>query len=552
MNLTGTITLKDRFTTQLQKAFSASERLGKSTLMTSRSIAGLGRVRPTVSINDQISRQLWKIRRDLRDLNSLVISPVVKVGSFGLGMIRGVVNRVLSLPGLIGMGAGAYGAVLKPLQMAGELEQTRIGFETMLGSAQKAATFIADLQKFAAKTPFEFPELQESSKLLLAFGFQAQEILPMMTALGNASAGLGKGSEGIMRAATALGQMRAKGKVSAEEMLQLTELGIPAWEMLAQKFGISTKRVQELASKGLLPVDKTIKALIEGMNKKFPNMMERQNRSLLGLWSNIKDVFNTKLIANWGEGIRQAIMPRLEQLVNWFDRNERTVEEWGRILRDAGERAANWVLTQFQRAADWLKKTFNDPEFRTLDFWGKVNFLWDEMWARVDDWLKSGGQERLNELGSRLGQFISDGLVAMAPKIASAFLGALGAAIKESPIGAFLVGAAEGYAVGTPFGLGLVGAGVGGVGGLFTHFLNRVISGPPKAEREWFQRELERRRAERINTNTTVNVRPDIKIPVTINGYGLSLEQIARRASEQTYKDLIEAMNNMAVVIPGS
>src|SRR5690606_13456930 len=142
-----------------------------------------------------------------------------------------------------------------------QMEQARIGFTTMLGSAERADAFLRDVADFAARTPFEFPELLDAAKRMLGYGFAAEDVLPIMEAVGDASAGLGMGAAGIDRIILALGQMRAKGKLSAEEMLQLTEAGIPAWEILAEAMNTTTAEIMKMQQKGLIPADRAIQML---------------------------------------------------------------------------------------------------------------------------------------------------------------------------------------------------------------------------------------------------------------------------------------------------
>ena len=191
--------------------------------------------------------------------------------------------------GLAVIGTALMAAGLKSIQMAGNLEQTKIAFTTMLGSAEAADAFIRQLYDFAAKTPFEIEGLTTAARQLLAFGFQAQEIIPMMEAIGNAVSGLGGGAFEIERVTRALGQMQAKGKVTAEEMMQLAELGIPVWKILAEKIGVSIPEAMDKASKGGISAAEGINALLEGMNERFPDMMQKQSDSLLGIWSNFED-----------------------------------------------------------------------------------------------------------------------------------------------------------------------------------------------------------------------------------------------------------------------
>ena len=144
---------------------------------------------------------------------------------------------------------GGFEATVKAaIDFNSMLQTAQIGFATMLGSAEKAQKFLEDMADFAVKTPFEYPELLEASKRMLAYGFAAEEVLPTLRAVGDASAALGSGSVGIDRITLALGQIRAKGKLSAEEMRQLTEAGVPAWHILAEAMGTTVPELQKMTA----------------------------------------------------------------------------------------------------------------------------------------------------------------------------------------------------------------------------------------------------------------------------------------------------------------
>ncbi len=55
----------------------------------------------------------------------------------------------------LGAAAGMGALLLKPLQLAGNLEQTQTKFTTMLGSAEAAVRMLDFLKQKAAATPFE-------------------------------------------------------------------------------------------------------------------------------------------------------------------------------------------------------------------------------------------------------------------------------------------------------------------------------------------------------------------------------------------------------------
>lgn len=185
--------------------------------------------------------------------------------------------------------AGSAAAVSKwAFDTASAAEQADIAFSTMLGP-QKAKQLIADLADFAKKTPFEMSGLTSATQKLLAYGFAAEDVIPLLTSVGDATAGLGAGQEGIDAVTRALGQMQAKGKAYSEEMLQLTEVGIPAWQYLADELGTDVAGAQELVTAGAVDANTAISALQKGMDRDFGGMMAEQAETLQGALSNLMD-----------------------------------------------------------------------------------------------------------------------------------------------------------------------------------------------------------------------------------------------------------------------
>ena len=185
--------------------------------------------------------------------------------------------------------AGSIKAVVMPImKYSSALEQNTIAFETFLGNAQLAKQYLGDLQKIAADTPFDLPGVTDAAKKLLAFGFSAKQSLQMLRTIGDASSGLGMGTEGINRITLAIGQIKAKGKVMGDELLQLTEAGIPAYTILADKLGLNAKQIQNIGDAGI-DADTAINALLEGMNDKFGGLSSKIADTKQGMLSTIKD-----------------------------------------------------------------------------------------------------------------------------------------------------------------------------------------------------------------------------------------------------------------------
>lgn len=263
------------------------------------------------------------------------------VMGLGLGLVKG---------GLVGLGiaAGTAGAFVGTLGLRFDSmqEQSTIAFTSMLGSAAKATKMMRTLNKFAADTPFEFQQVTQAARLLMAMHVAEtpQGIIKTLTAIGDAASGLGLGAEGVDRITRALGQMHSKGVVQADEMLQLTEAGIPAWDILAKKLGVTIPKAMDMVTKKKVPASMAVDALLKGMESRFPHMMDKQAKSMAGLWSTLSDT--AKIAAG---SILQPFIPAIKSaekaLIGWLGNPnvQKEFQALGITLRDKLGRAIQWL-----------------------------------------------------------------------------------------------------------------------------------------------------------------------------------------------------------------
>lgn len=241
------------------------------------------------------------------------------------------------------VGTGLTAAITAPLaaatvagvkwaaSTASNAEQVNLAFTTMLKSPERAQEMIQKLVKFARETPFDMPGLQTATQHLLAYGFAADDVIPMLTDIGNAAAGLGIGQQGIDSITRALGQMHGKTVAASQEMMQLTEAGIPAWEYLAKALNTDVAGAMKAVEKRTVSADTAIKAIREGMQGDFGGLMAEQAKTLSGALSNLGDAAKaavmeiyktdgyktlTKAIQNLSDPMQhlfEAIMPLAEK-----------------------------------------------------------------------------------------------------------------------------------------------------------------------------------------------------------------------------------------------
>ncbi|MCW2278741.1 tape measure protein [Heliophilum fasciatum] len=251
-----------------------------------------------------LSSVLVKFTADVSNVQNSIKTAMGQVRDAGkeMGESGGLMGRAFSgfqavaLPAIGAVSTALGGLSLgKGVSFNADLEQAAISFETLLGSVDRAKAMIQDLQQFGASTPFEFPGLQDSAKLMLAMGFQAESVMPNLKALGDAVAAVGGDQEMLKGVTMALGQMATKGKVSAEEMNQLAERGIPAWDLMAQKMGMSKQQLMDLSSQGKIMAEQAVPALIDAMGTKFAGAMDKQSQSFKGMLSTLSDNVNMLL-----------------------------------------------------------------------------------------------------------------------------------------------------------------------------------------------------------------------------------------------------------------
>lgn len=219
-------------------------------------------------------------------------------GGIGFGT---VVAGTMVGQGLSSALSQSIGMVQQGIQYNATIQQSTASLEVLLGSLSKATTFMNEIREFAAKTPFEMPELNKAAVSLLATKKIAEsDVMPVLKKLGDAAAGSSEGFAAFPRVTRAVSQMLTKGKIQAEEMMQLAEAGVPAWQALATQMGKSTEEVQAMGQRGELGRAQ-IMMLVDGLGNAYKGMADKQSKTYLGLASTIRD--------NLGKAIGDATKP---------------------------------------------------------------------------------------------------------------------------------------------------------------------------------------------------------------------------------------------------
>lgn len=208
--------------------------------------------------------------------------------------------------GGLALGAGFVTLAKTGLDAAMTMESLNAQFTVMTGSAERAAAVIGDISDFAAKTPFSKMGLADAGKTLMAFGMQAQEIVPTLKMLGDVA---GADQNRLNSLALAFGQIQSAGTLRGQDLLQLINQGFNPLTIISQKTGIAMADLKDAMSQGAISADMVTAAFKAATSEGglFYGNLEAQSQTLAGRISTLKDNFVTAL-----QNMAEAFLPLLK------------------------------------------------------------------------------------------------------------------------------------------------------------------------------------------------------------------------------------------------
>lgn len=201
------------------------------------------------------------------------------------------------------------------LDAAGTVEQAKIAYTGLLGSAAAANDELAKIRALANSTPFEFTQLTKAEQMMLAVGMSTDKARQSLIDAGNAVAAFGGSADQLNSVALAIEQVHSKGKLQGQEALQLVNAGIPVWQMMAAALHKTTAEVQDLSSQGKITADVFEQAFHTYSVERFGGAMEAQSHTWKGLLSTASDLGQT-LEATFGTPVIEQLEPRLQSILD--------------------------------------------------------------------------------------------------------------------------------------------------------------------------------------------------------------------------------------------
>lgn len=177
---------------------------------------------------------------------------------------------------------------------AASMETAKMGFVTLLGSAEEADKTLARIKKEAARTPFEVAGLTKATQLMASVTKDGDKAINVILDVGEALAAMGKGQAELDRIIVNLQQIGAVGKASMLDIKQFAFAGIPIFDMLKQETGLAGEALDQFISDGKVTFDLLIKMFDKANDSggRFFGAFKNQAGTFDQLMSNLRDSFN--------------------------------------------------------------------------------------------------------------------------------------------------------------------------------------------------------------------------------------------------------------------
>lgn len=281
-------------------------------------------------------------------------SGFMQLGRRSVPAIGSIVRAVFSLKGAIGGLVAGYG--LKRLadsfiNTASKMDTLKLSLDTI--TKGRGEEWFRKLNQWAMKMPVNTERAIDAFRMLRAMGLEPS--IKDMTILVDTTSALGGGADVLDGIARALGQIKTKGKVSSEELMQLAERGIPAIEILRQKLGLSAEDLENVGKAGV-DAGQAVRALLEGMAERFGGQSTRIQAKWSGMIESLKSYYTEFKRSVMDAGPMRFLEAGLGQIVKKLD-ELRASGRFDEFAKKVGGGVID-VIANVVTAIGWLPTAF--------------------------------------------------------------------------------------------------------------------------------------------------------------------------------------------------
>jgi tape measure domain-containing protein len=324
--------------------------------------------------------------------------------------ISSIKNLAMTYAGL----SAAVSAVKTSVKLAAEMEQTKVAFGVMTGSAAQATKLLNDFKALDIESPINFADFSRAGKTMLQFGVQADALRPTLSRLAAISLG---NAEQFQSLALAFGQVQANGRLMGQEVLQMVNAGFNPLQEISRTTGVSMIELKKRMEDGAISAQMVAKAFETATSEggRFYGMNQQLEGTMSGQFAKLESEIKAASIA-----LGTALIPLVQQLTGLLKdvassatSNEKTVGGYFMFL-------AEKASTGFAAMTSGLRNMTAETMLSSMSVTGMVSNLLSGRRGALDDFLDSLDDQEEAELDAAAASIRAEAMKAEAKTKANA------------------------------------------------------------------------------------------------------------------------------------
>ena len=282
---------------------------------------------------------------------------------------------------LFGAGIAGYGIkslATAALDVASSFEIMEIKLDSLTRGRGKET--LDELNAWALEMPVNTRKAVDTFVMMQAMGLDPT-IAKMQTLVDVSSI---FGAEAMPRVARALGQMATLGKLSAEELNQMSEAGINARKYLTAAFGMTVEELQ----KSQISIEQIIDAIWKGLDADFSGAAKKAQRSWQGLTVTFKSYMDEMARVVMDAGIFDALKGALDEInkktAAWLEKNRALIAVKVPEYVDRISTSISRLISFYQQHNMGIQKAYD----AMIDFGDAANRVFGGAGRSAEEWVR--------------------------------------------------------------------------------------------------------------------------------------------------------------------
>lgn len=229
-----------------------------------------------------------EVKQTERDVDSL---------SSAVSKVKGVIAGAFAVGSIYSFGKAALSA-------AANTELLHKGLSFVLNSDEEASRLVKNIQDIGEASAYDTTQLLPLARAWVNIGDNVDTATSKIQKVVDLGSAYGLTADQVGAVNLALTQMQMAGKIGQQDMMQLINAGIPAWQILSEKMDIPVEQLKDMSSKSLLTED-AMSQLWDGITEKTEGAASSMAGTLMGKFSNAEEAVQNSMSA-MGDIISQA------------------------------------------------------------------------------------------------------------------------------------------------------------------------------------------------------------------------------------------------------